>query len=88
MLGGKKLIEVIKRHEGLKSEKHSTGAEGKVQVSINSDSRMVIRVIASNEQDTLIVLDPYATNSVISFVQRLEEKFTKQEPKKISDIPF
>lgn len=65
--------EVIKRHEGFKSEKETIGENSRVQISYNSDGRIVIRYIESSEEDTLIVLDNRETNELMRFIQKLNE---------------
>lgn len=63
------MIEIIKRKEGEKSQKEKL--KGKVcQASFNSHGRLCVRIIESNNEDTLVVLDKVASRVIIDFCQR------------------
>ena len=76
------MIEIIKRIEGQKSERHQLS--GRPQVSYNSDGRLVIRLIDTQESDQLIVLDQYLSNMVIGFTQ---DKISNRMHMAV-DLPF
>lgn len=63
-------IEIITRHEGYKSQIQKL-PEGRAQISFNSDGHMVIRLINSKSQDTLIVLDENTSRQLIMFSNKL-----------------
>jgi len=72
------MIEIIKRHEGFKSQKeqlHGTRA----QISYNSDGHLCIRLLqADPKEDILVVLDKKASRKVIDFLRTA----------KANDLPF
>jgi hypothetical protein len=63
-------IEIIRRHEGSKSNKFIFGEPGnKPQISYNSDGRIVLRLIQNTGSDTLVILDDRASELLIDFCQ-------------------
>lgn len=62
------MVEIIKRHEGFKSAKEQIlGIDA--QISYNDWGHLTIRVIQSNEQDVLIVLDKNVSRRMINFLK-------------------
>jgi hypothetical protein len=95
--GGKNMIQVIKRCNCKNSKEQLPGSY--FQVSFNSDGRLVLRSIINNDNDSLIVLDPRASQKVIDFCQKvIRNNETKQYNIKIcndrgqavdfDDLPF
>jgi len=67
------MIEIIRRHEGYKSEKQRLDGQ-RAQISYNSDGHLCIRLIqADPEQDILVVLDATTSQEVIRFLARAKD---------------
>lgn len=48
-----------------------TQLEGEIQISYNSDGRLVIRYVHTNHKDELIVFDDEDTKEILAFIKKL-----------------
>jgi hypothetical protein len=63
-------IQIIKRKSGVMPQKEQVGS-GMPQISYNSDGHIAIRYIESQDEDTLIVLDQRASETLKFFIQMM-----------------